>query len=220
MLSQLGEVIAAESEDFDFADALLRNANRFPADDWVELVLQLALPMAELEARIFLVTEFYLLDAVPVSEEAVARLVVDARIGQSEITGDFRTRLRRAIRVVAESHRADPTFCLIPPVDEKRPGADRQRVAHEIAKLANLSDDLVRRVVWRTWVERVDLRTAAESLGLPLESVEQIMIRLGTQAHERIGRRAQYRAHLDSLPPDGFKKRDGDRDIEREEGEA
>lgn len=219
MLARVGVVVSRDAADFDLADAILRNANRFTGNEWVELVLQIALPMAELEARVFLVTQFYLLDAVPVCEEAMARLIVEARIGDGEsMNEDFETRLRRAIRIVAESHLADPSYCLIPAVDPKRTGAERQRVAHEIAKLANLSDDLVRRVVWRTWVERVDLRTAAASLGLPLERVEQIMIRLGTEAHERAGSGESYRAYLDARPPEGFEQRADDGDVERQEG--
>lgn len=222
LLSRAGIEVDPLATDVDLADRLLRHLTR-GNDAWRDTAVELLMPDAMVEAKAFLLRECYFLEGWKVAEEAVARLIVDARIGAYDPGPNTPlARLRRAIRSATIAHLADPDFCIIPPPKAGTPELPRHRIAHEIAKLANIADDLTRRIVWRTWIDKMELRAAAASVGMPLETVEQVMIRLGTQAHDRIGRRDAYREWLSERPPEGYPKpRDEDEnedDRELEEG--
>jgi hypothetical protein len=215
MLARTGLAFDAHATDVELGDLLLRHLTRGD-DSWRDSALELLLPTAELEAKALLLRDCYFLEGWKIAEEAVARLLVDAQIGAYHRGAEPPlVRLRRAIRAAIVAHLTDPHFCIIPPPIGGGPESHRQRIAHEIAKLANIADDVTRRIMWRTWVDRMNLRAAAASVGMPLESVEQIMIRLGLQAHERIGRGDEYRTWLAERPSDGYPERD-ERDEEDE----
>jgi hypothetical protein len=208
-----------QATNVELADLLLLHLGRGDAS-WRDLALQLMLPTAELEAKALLLRDCYFLEGWKIAEETVARLLVDADVGNyARVNETPLARLRRAIRAAIVAHLTDPLFCIIPPPNGTGPEAQRLRIAHEIAKLANIADDLTRRVVWRTWVDRMDLRAAAASVGMPLEGAEQIMMRLGIHAHERIGRGDEYRAWLAERPVDGYPaSEDDDEEQEFQEG--
>lgn len=218
-MSRAGIEVETTENDLDLADRLFRNL-RHGDDTWGDTAVELMLPSAEVEAKAFLLRECYFLEGWKIAEEGVARLLTDARIGAYDRASETPVaRLRRAIRSATLAHLTDPEFCIIPPAKASSAETWKQSLAHEIAKLANIADDLTRRIVWRTWVDKLDLRAASASVGLPLEGVEQVMIRLGTQAHDRLGRGDEYRAWLADRPSGGYpKKQDSEDDREHEEG--
>lgn len=219
LLSRVGIEVDPLENALELADRLFQNLGRGD-ESWCDTAVELMLPTAEVEAKAFLLRECYFLEGWKIAEEGVARLLTDARIGAYARAPEIPiARLRRAIRSATVAHLTDPEFCIIPPADASNTETWKQSLAHEIAKLANIADDLTRRIVWRTWVDKVDLRAASVSVGLPLEGVEQVMIRLGMQAHDRLGRGDEYRAWLADRPSGGYpKKQDSEDDREQEEG--